>query len=303
MAGVYVNDEGTWKLPKSIWVKSGTSTTGSTGWRVCRNVYIRYDGKWFEMMKTVDLTTSQQNFNLYEFVGSPTEPLSLIFNIDAPVTISSYDVLPGIAYNVYARFNIAPRTPAFTVGNFPAGSTVIINNNGYISGGGGFGGSGSNKISNGYNYPNAPAAKGGDGSYGITKGSTNSYDCTVVNTGTIAGGGGGGGGSGGAVISSGFVDQTRIGFWDGGDGAGITGYSRSIGQSIAPATNPDITYFNPATGAGRGGDCGQNGQIGWYLSNNKGGYSSGGFGGLGKFAINTDGIEIAVSGTILGGVG
>ena len=302
MAGVYVNDEGTWKLPKSIWVKSGTSTSGSTGWRVCRNVYIRYDGKWQEMMKTVDLTTSQQNFNLYHAVGRPTEPLSLIFNIDASVTISSYDVLPPY-YNTVARFNIAPRTPAFTVGNFPAGSTVIINNNGYISGGGGFGGSGANKISNSNNYPNIPGAKGGDGSYGITKGSTNSYDCTVVNTGTIAGGGGGGGGSGGGVFPSGFADQTLIGFWDGGDGAGITGYSRSIGQSIAPATNPNTNYFNPATGTGRGGDCGQNGLPGWGFTSGRIGYTQGGFGGLGKFAINTNGIEVAVSGTILGGVG
>ena len=41
-------------------------------------------------------------------------------------------------------------TPAFTVGNFPAGSTVIINNNGYIAGGGGFGGAGGNNAEAGY---------------------------------------------------------------------------------------------------------------------------------------------------------
>jgi len=269
MAGIYVNDEGTWKLPKSIWINQlGT-------WRVCKNVYVNKSGAWREMIKTVDLTSSQQNFNLYKHVGSPDQPLSLIFNIESNVTISSYDVLPPY-YNGVARFNIAPRTNAFTVGNFPSGSTVIINNNGYISGGGGFGGSGANKISNSINYPNITAAKGGDASHGITKGSSNNFDITIVNTGTIAGGGGGGGGSG--------MPNNA----DGGDGAGITGYSDSIGQSTGDY--------------GRGGDCGKNGQPGGTFGSNAQQYK-GNIGGLGKTAMNTNGIEIAVSGTILGGVG
>jgi len=294
MAGLYVKDNGVWKLPKSVWVKSGT-------WRVCKNVYVKEGGSWREMMQTVDLTSSKSNFNLYNHVGKPTQPLSLIFNIASNVEITSYDVLPmGGGNNAFPqRNNIAPRTPAFTVGNFPAGSTVIINNNGYISGGGGFGGSGSNKQSNGSNYPNVPASKGGDGSYGITKGSNNNFDCTIVNTGTIAGGGGGGGGSGGYITSNGLGQGSTVnGYWDGGDGAGITGYSRTVGQSIAPAQSSN---FNGGTG--RGGDCGQNGQDGYTLPSNNIPTMRGGVGGLGKFAINANGIEVAVSGTILGGVG
>jgi len=296
MAGIYVNDEGTWKLPKSIWINQlGT-------WRVCKNVYVNSSGSWREMIKTVDLTSSQQNFNLYQHVGSPAQPLSLTFNIESNVTISSYDVLPtgGYQNKVKFRYNIKPRTDAFTVGNFPAGSTVIINNNGYISGGGGFGGSGSNKISNGYNYPNLPGAKGGDASHGITKGSSNSFDITIVNTGTIAGGGGGGGGSGGYIVQAGIGQNNSgasYGFYNGGDGAGITGYSDSVGQSIAPPSQP-----NTWGGDGRGGDCGKNGQTGYTYGYNNPTFQGSG-GGLGKTAINTDGIEIAVSGTILGGVG
>lgn len=289
MAGVYVNDEGTWKLPKSIWVKSGTSTTGSTGWRVCRNVYIRYDGKWFEMMKTVDLTTSQQNFNLYEFVGSPTEPFSLIFNIDSGVEISSLGVTGGY------------RTTAFTVGNFPTGSTVIVNNNGYISGGGGDRG-----LPGGYgagtNY-NPNGGNGGNGGYGLVKGSNNNFDCTIVNTGTIAGGGGGGGGGAGIQASNASVKGGH-----GGQGSGITGFSKTQGEIGQPGPQGIAIIVggqDKVVYSGAGGNGGSNSESGTdglkspdYI---KGAF--GGSGGQGRAAILGNGIEIAVSGNIDGSIG
>ena len=108
MAGLYVKQDGVWKLPRSIWVKSGT-------WRVCNNVYIKEDGSWREMIKSVDLDSSKQNFNLYEYVGSPTQPLSLIFNVGSGKEITSNNTKPSVWKN------FPPRTPAFTVGNFPAG--------------------------------------------------------------------------------------------------------------------------------------------------------------------------------------
>ena len=290
MAGVYVNDKGAWKLPKSIWVRNGGV------WRVCSNVYIKSSGSWREMMKTVTISGNQKNFNLHNYVGRPSQPLNLIVTIPANVTISSYDVLPTGGYNntTTFRYNIPPRTNAFTVGAFPAGSTVIINNNGYISGGGGFGGSGSAKYSNGPNYPNITGAKGGDGSYGIIKGGSG-YTCTVVNTGTIAGGGGGGGGSGGTSYYSAPFQIAGNGYWNGGDGAGISAPSTTIGQAIAP-----INYTGASAGNGKGGDCGKNGQPGYTFSNRIPQYQ-GGSGGVGRPAIG-GGIEIAVSGTILGGV-
>ena len=74
MAGLYVKQDGVWKLPRSIWVKSGT-------WRVCNNVYIKEDGSWREMIKSVTLSESKSNFNLYDYVGQPSQPISLVFTI------------------------------------------------------------------------------------------------------------------------------------------------------------------------------------------------------------------------------
>lgn len=271
MAGIYVNDEGTWKLPKSIWVNQfGT-------WRVCKNVYVRYDGKWFEMMETVDLTSSKQNFNLYEYVGSPTEPLSLIFNIEASVEISSLGITGD------------KRTPAFTVGNFPSGSTVIINNNGYISGGGGAGGLGGDGYRNQIKNPTA----GGNGGYGLVKGSSNDFDCTIVNTGTISGSGGGGGGGNGNQVSGGTATPGG----DGGDGAGITGFSRTQGGDGAPRN----CYTAPPA-AGGATTCSAPGGNGGSVGEDGLASVAGAKGGKGCPAILSTGIEIAVSGDIDGGV-
>ena len=270
MAGLYVKKDDKWYLPKSIWVKySGT-------WRVCNNVYIKHGGTWREMIKSVSLTSNRTNFNLYNHVGKPSQPLSLIFNINSNVTISSSGTTG------------ADRTPAFTVGNFPAGSTVIINNNGTIAGGGGTGGTG------GYGYQNQAGAvgKGTNGGYGLVKGSTRNYDCTLVNTGTISGGGGGGGGGNAGTQVSNVVGPGGRG----GSGAGISGYSPSQGE---PGKSGGCVTAPPIAGGGtscgyKGGDGGSNGQNG---------KSAGASGGLGRPAILKSGIEIAVSGDIDGGIG
>ena len=98
MAGIYVNDEGTWKLPKSIWINQlGT-------WRVCKNVYVNSSGAWKELIKTVDITSNKSNFNLHSYLGSPSQALSVVVNINSNVVISSSNTSGN-------------RTPAFTVGN------------------------------------------------------------------------------------------------------------------------------------------------------------------------------------------
>ena len=265
MAGVYVNDEGTWKLPKSVWVKSGT-------WRVCKNVYVKEGGSWREMMKTVDLTSSKTNFNLWSHVGSPTQPLSLIFNINSNVTISSSGTSGGY------------RTTAFTVGNFPNGSTVIINNNGTIAGGGGDGGVGGSRSVN-------PTA-GKNGGYGLVKGSSRSYDCTLANNGTISGGGGGGGGGNAGAQVSNVVGSGGTG----GKGAGISGYAPNQGQAGSAG---GCTTAVPIAGGGT--SCGGAGGAGG--SNGQDGVSAGASGGKGRPAILGSGIDIAISGNIDGGIG
>ena len=286
MAGIYVNDEGTWKLPKSIWINNGTSTSGSTQWRVCKNVYVNDGGAWKELIRTIDITSSKSKFNLFEFVGSPTKALSLVVNVSSGVEIFSEDTTGN-------------RTPAFTVGNFPAGSAIIINNNGYISGGGGFGGLSQMKYGG-----NRMATNGLNGGDGIVKGSSNDFDITIANTGTIAGGGGGGGGGQSRYVcpsqppniyESGCA-WTNGNF--GGQGAGITGASRTQGGS--PMSTPvygSVSVPNTTTG-GFGGALGDEGQ------NNGQDPSTALFtvGGAGGKAIGS-GIEIAVSGTIIGAVG
>ena len=273
MAGIYVKDNGTWKLPKSVWVKANGT------WRVCQNVYVKHNNVWREMIRSVTLSSSQSNFNLWNYVGSPTAPLSLIFNISSGVEITSYDT------NVQTN----PRTTAFSVGNFPAGSSVIINNNGYISGGGGFGGKGE--------FENIASSNGYAGGVGLSKSSSNNYDCTIVNTGTIAGGGGGGGGGGGSYSEGGQFQPIR---WTngntGGQGAGITGGSRTQGGS--PMTNPPVgvpSTPNTSNGGFGGalGSPGENNGIGTRLRT----------GGAGGRAIAIAGIDLAVSGTIIGAVG
>ena len=283
MAGVYVNDEGTWKLPKSIWVKSGT-------WRVCKNVFVKSGGEWKELIKTVDITSSKSNFNLYSYLGSPSQALSVVVNIASGVEIFSNDSA--------SRSNPPKRTTAFTVGNFPTGSTVIINNNGYISGGGGWGGRGY-RAGNFYTV----GSNGGAGGDGIVKGSSNNFDISIVNTGTIAGGGGGGAGGQARYVCPPVppnIYESGCGYVagnQGGDGAGITGASRTQGGSPKTTNNNTgaIGSDNTTTGGFGGalGDAGSgNGQSGNYARS----------GGAGGKAIGS-GIEIAVSGTIIGAVG
>ena len=293
MAGLYVNKDDKWYLPKSIWVKhSGT-------WRVCNNVYIKHGGAWREMIKSVTLTSNRANFNLYDHVGRPSQPISLIFTINSNVVISSSGpTLPQWCpyYCTTTRKNLPKRPTAFTVGNFPSGSTVIINNNGYISGGGGYGGAGGNSFAKGSRYPyELDGSAGGDGGDGIIKGSNNNYDCTIVNTGTIAGGGGGGGGAGSYFIPS--TGQWQPGGnssgGSGGDGAGVTGYSRTQGGNSASNNTENVTGID----GGQGGAIGEDGQAGQAPSNRNGA------GGKAGKAIISQGISIAVSGNIDGAIG
>jgi hypothetical protein len=295
MAGLYVKNAGKWHLPKSIWVKyAGT-------WRVCNNVYIKHGGVWREMIKTVTLTSNRSNFNLWEYVGRPSQPVSLVFTINSNVVISSArPPLPQWCpyWCVDLRASLPSLPTAFTVGNFPNGSTVIINNNGYISGGGGYGGAGGNSFSKGDRYPYyLYGTNGGNGGHGLVKGSSNSYDCTIVNTGTIAGGGGGGGGAGSYFIPATFPSSggySRGGH--GGDGAGVEGYSRTQGGNSASNQN----NYDKGIDGGQGGAIGENGQAGQSTGQ---GQQPNGTGGTAGKAIISSGITIAVSGNIDGAIG
>ena len=292
MAGAYVKQDGVWKLPKSIWVKSGT-------WRVCKNVYVKSGGVWRELIKTVDITSSKSNFNLYEYLGSPSQALSVVVNIASGVEIfSNGPTLPQwCPYEcTTTRKNLPKRPTAFTVGNFPTGSTVIINNNGYISGGGGYGGAGGNSFAKGPRYPyELDGSNGGDGGDGIVKGSSRNFEISIVNTGTIAGGGGGGGGGGSYFYPSTgqFQPGGNTSGGNGGDGAGVTGYSKTQGGSSSSNKDNNVNGID----GGQGGAIGQNGQAGQQAKSTKNGA-----GGKAGKAVGS-GISIAVSGNIDGAIG
>ena len=292
MAGIYVKDKGIWKLPKSVWVKSGT-------WHVCKNVYVKQGGSWRELIKTIDITSNQNNFNLYSYLGSPSQALSVVVNIASNVTIgSSGPTLPQWCPHkcTTTRKNLPKRPTAFTVGNFPTGSTVIINNNGYISGGGGYGGAGGNSFAKGPRYPyELDGSNGGDGGDGIVKGSSRNFDISLVNTGTIGGGGGGGGGGGSYFYPS--QGQFQPGYntsgGNGGDGAGVTGYKKTQGGSSSSNTDNNVTGID----GGQGGALGENGQAGQQAKSTKNGA-----GGKAGKAVGS-GIEIVESGAIIGATG
>jgi len=93
-----------------------------------------------------------------------------------------------------------------------------------------------------------------------------------------------------------MVSNVVGGGGEGGQGAGITGFSLAQGQNGAPGL-----CITALPIAGGGTSCG--GAGGYGGANGEDGESKGASGGLGRPAILGSGIEIAVSGNIDGGIG
>ena len=119
---------------------------------------------------------------------------------------------------------------------------------------------------------------GGKGGDGMVKGSSNNFDCTLVNTGTVAGGGDGGNGGRSSRSEGAFGSSNVLRGGNGGDGAGITGYSRTQG---GPGQPKACSTYNGSTQCSEAGTPGKS---------------------LGEDGNAVVGIEIAVSGTIIGAV-
>ena len=176
---------------------------------------------------------------------------------------------------------------AFTTGSLPAGSSLIINNEGRIQGHGGDGGNGTNNIANG-----SPGKFGGD-ALNIT------LDTVIDNTnGEIWGGagggggarstlttpqGGGGGGGGGAGTLSGDGGAGGIGIEaNGGDGDDGTS---ELGGAGGASSGPTGQGASPP--GGKGGDPGEQGTA---ASD-----SIGGTGGAAGKAVNQNGFTATFS--------
>lgn len=196
----------------------------------------------------------------------------------------------------------APGDTALSFANMPSGISVVINNHGFILGGGGKGGDGGLEPSG--SGPCAvsfyPAQAGKNGGAAIV--TTTGVLITVNNYGVVAGGGGGGGGSskgttsgygGGGGGGAGFV------YGPGGTGGGY------IGQNCGPfgcggcvpfvlaqpgGTSTDLSPGNGGAGynggpaGGNGGNRGQAGQNGNVTSGGGAGKAIGG--GSGNSIIN-----------------
>lgn len=218
----YIKNSGTWVEPKYIYVKNG--------------------GIWKIAYIVTTISASTNDVNLYTLAGSPGTSARYIFVVNNGVVIGSSSTA----------------TASMTVSGFPAGSSILLINNGLILGRGGdgaappSGGAGNNVPVYGFN--------GAAGGNAINLGNS----LTITNN-NIIGGGGGGGAAGGAYwggpFSYGYVSYNSGGA---GGGAGAPGGSGGVWPGLSPQ--------GPSFVAGANGTAGTN--------------STGGSGGIGAGFYN-----------------
>ena len=181
---IYVNNSGTWTVSKEVYVNNGGA------WSEPQEIYVNNGGTWTLVHKVVNITSNIANLNLYNYVGSPSNALTLKVVIGSGVTIYSTD----------------PGSPSLVISGFNSASNITIINNGSIIGAGGAGGTGTNY---GAGPSTAQAGSGGTAIY------THNY-ITIQNNGLVAGGGGGGAGGGYYSSSSScFTGDTLVSTPDG----------------------------------------------------------------------------------------
>lgn len=177
---IYVKKDDAWSLSKEIWVKNNDV------WVEPHEVYVNQNGVWKLAHKVIRFTGDAVDVNLFSVSGSPSSPIRLKAVIN-----------PGVS--IYAS---SANTPALSISGFPAGSEILLVNNGTIIGAGGNGATGS---AYGQGFVNS-AQRGG-----TAVRCTNNV--TIQNNGTLAGGGGGGGQGGWgswSVTSSCFPAGTMV---------------------------------------------------------------------------------------------
>ena len=217
---------GTWKAISSL---GGSGSSGNTNFTI---------------------SSDTQNANLYVIAGSPATAGTYTVTINAGVTVGS----------------ASTGSASLSTGVWPAGSTVLLINNGNIYGRGGAGGGGG--TSGSYScgiastcYSNSPGGAGGAGGPAMSL----NYNLTINNTnGTIAGGGGGGGayngssggaggaGQGSASVSgpgAGTIMPDYTGAGSGGSGGALAA-SGAGGANGLRAGTPGYGSYGGAGGAG-----------------------------------------------------
>lgn len=195
-----IKNAGVWSDVKGISIKDGGT------WKTVQNSYIKKAGTWVEFFANatvLTITTTVNNYNLFTAAGSPTQPVTVILNINSGASI-----------------NATSGNTALTIGQFPTGSIIQINNSGSILGYGGVGGTA------------GAGSSGGDAIYANYANQT----VTINNlTGGLIYGGGGGGGKGGAGGTGGTGGQGRYSAYNyqGEHGAGNDYFWDGSGRSYA----------------------------------------------------------------------
>jgi hypothetical protein len=170
------------------------------------------------------------------------------YNLAAAVNVSNYsEPIYVRVVNQGTMRAVNPGGTGFTTGTgWPAGSKILLVNNGTIAGGGGNGGQGANA-----GCFDPPGQQGQSGGHAIEL----LWETTIENYGTVQSGGGGGGGSGSTancILTLCISSSPGAG---GGGGAGI------------PAGNPG----GPGAPCGGSPDCNNNAQFGDSTNGGPGG--------------------------------
>ena len=217
----------------------------------------------------VSATGSTNNYNIFvDAFGSPTSAGSYCFTIDSGVTIGS----------------TSTATYALTVGNFVAGSTVCIINNGTVTGKGGAGGD---------PVPGLAGGAGAAGGHGLLA----NFVVEIFNNGAFYGGGGGGGAGG-----SGFSDGTKE-CGENSGGAGGDGQGQNSTQNAGQNVGRDVTPAAGGTG-GAGGAYGVAGSTGGTGGTDGAcpGKVGGNGGAAGRYSTTDSNVTWTIEGTRTGGV-
>ena len=210
------------------------------------------------------ISSNTTNYNIYESLNSPANPVNVTLTINSGVVVGSASV----------------SEPALTTGNLSNGSNIIIVNNGYIVGKGGGGG----------NYPGGktsglPGGNGGNALEILT-------ETSIKNTGIIGGGGGGGGAGGGSSCGECYDDPGA----GGGGGAGLDAgeggtspgaggtYTGSSGTLLSGGAGGTVGPHGGSSEWSQSGDGGNGGSLG---SDGQNGETGNGYpGGVGENAGN-----------------
>jgi hypothetical protein len=227
----------------------------------------------------VHVTTNQTNLDISTLFPPGACAGADTVYIDAGVTVCSANSL----------------LPALTTGNIPPGGSLVIINNGSITGAGGDGGVDPGSLASS-SCPTANGGNGGDAIFIATAVTTK-----IINNGTI-GGGGGGGGAGAALSSASlsvcvFSGGAAPG-GNGGGGAGCTPGSGGVSAGCSAGSTGGATTGGAGGPTQQGGGCGCSGLFGFGAGNSGAGGPGGNLGAAGTAGGNaTTGTGVCPAGT------